>query len=248
MSDLFTRTGVQSYCFRNFKDNQTVAKMVRDCGLQRIEVCAVHADFQKPETFDDVIGAYEDQGVKIGSIGVETLTGDETADRNRFDFAKKAGCECISIHFKPDTYEEARKVAAKLVDEYGIKVGIHNHGGYHWLGNSEMLGHVFQTNGDQIGLVCDTAWAIDARQNPVEMMEKFIDRLYGIHFKDFTYTTERKHIDVPIGEGILDLKAAVNMLNKHNYRGYAVYEYEGDPADPIPAVKQCVENMRVACG
>ena len=66
MSNFVDQIGVQSYCFRNFKDNATVASMVRDCGLDRIELCAVHCDFNKPETFDEVIGIYKDAGVAIG--------------------------------------------------------------------------------------------------------------------------------------------------------------------------------------
>ena len=31
--------GVQSYCFRNFKDNKKVAEMVKELGLDKIELC-----------------------------------------------------------------------------------------------------------------------------------------------------------------------------------------------------------------
>jgi hypothetical protein len=41
--------GVQSYCFRHFKDNADVAQKVLEIGVKSIEVCAVHADFNDPE-------------------------------------------------------------------------------------------------------------------------------------------------------------------------------------------------------
>ena len=109
-----------------------------------------------------------------------------------------------------------------------------------------MLECVFETVSPSIGLCCDTAWALDAGLDPVAMMEKFSGRLYGIHFKDFTFASNRKSTDVPVGEGNLDLKAALALLDRINYQGYAVYEYEGDPTDPIPAVKKCVANMQAA--
>lgn len=37
--------GVRSYCFRECKDNRTVARLVRETGLDKIEVCAVHGNF-----------------------------------------------------------------------------------------------------------------------------------------------------------------------------------------------------------
>jgi hypothetical protein len=55
--------GVQSWCLRHFKDNATVARMVRHLGLQTIELCAAHADFDRPEAFRDVASTYADAGV-----------------------------------------------------------------------------------------------------------------------------------------------------------------------------------------
>lgn len=245
-AEFVNRIGVQSYCFREFKDHKTIAQMVREAGLDRIELCAVHVNFDESGSFDEIIGIYQEAGVNIGSIGVERFRNDPKAEMNRFEFAKKAGAEVISANFFPDTFDEAHRTAAKMSKEYGIKLAIHNHGGYHWLGSGEMLEHVFNVVDPAIGLCIDTAWALDAKQEPVEMMEKFADRLYGIHFKDFTFQPNRQGVDVPVGEGNLDLKAALDLLEKIDYQGYAVYEYEGDPSDPLPAVKKCVDNMKAA--
>ncbi len=47
--------GVQSYCFRNFKNNADVAQKVREIGVDKIELCGVHADFNQPSAFKDVV-------------------------------------------------------------------------------------------------------------------------------------------------------------------------------------------------
>src|SRR5215210_8441241 len=73
--------GVQSYCFRNFKDNNQVAELVKQIGLNKIEVCGVHADFEDPESFKGVVSTYESAGVKVVSIGVQTFTGDVAKER-----------------------------------------------------------------------------------------------------------------------------------------------------------------------
>lgn len=246
MPSLLDDLGVQSYCFRNFKDNQQVAGMVRECSLSRIELCAVHARFQEPPTFEATIAPYREAGIRIGSMGVETFTDDADAARSRFEFAKAAGCEVISTHYKPDTYLDAIQITEDLCDEFGVKIAIHNHGGYHWLGNMEMLEHVFSVSSPNVGLCLDTAWALDAGHDPVKMVEKFGDRLYGLHIKDFTFGADRSRKDVVVGTGNLDLAALRTALDNVGFKGYCVLEYEGDPADPMPAVKACLEQCSAA--
>ena len=246
MIDLSTELGVQSYCFRHFKDNSKVVELVKECDLDAIELCGVHVDFNDESTFDDVIGLYGDAGVRIVSIGCENFKGDEAAERKRFEFVKKAGAKFIAANFGPDSVPDAYRVAEKLSGEYGVKLAIHNHGGHHWLGNSQMLSHVFANTTDAIGLCLDTAWALAARENPVKMAERFGERLYGIHFKDFVFDRVGSPEDVVIGTGALDLPGLIEVVKKADFSGYAVLEYEGDVEDPVPALKDCVKAVRSA--
>ena len=79
--------GVQSFCFRHFKDNADVAQKVLDIGVEQHEVCAVHADFNDPEGWKDIVKTYSnDKGVDIVSIGVQTFTGQDS-DRDFFECA-----------------------------------------------------------------------------------------------------------------------------------------------------------------
>src|ERR1700747_2711530 len=93
--------GVQSYCFRNFKDNADVAKKVREIGVDKIELCGVHADFNKPSAVKDVVKTYTDAGVSIISLGVQTFTG-AASERDWFECAALAGAKHISAHFCVD--------------------------------------------------------------------------------------------------------------------------------------------------
>ena len=68
--------GVQSFCFRYFKDNADVAQKVKDIGLDKIEVCQAHADINSPDAWKDIVKTYNDAGVSVISIGVQTFTGD----------------------------------------------------------------------------------------------------------------------------------------------------------------------------
>jgi len=246
MSEWNDRLSVQSYCFRHFKDNARVAAMVRSLGLSGIEVCGVHCDFNDPSGFDRVIGTYREAGLRIVSIGVETFGPDEDHARKRFEFARKAGCRVISANFRPATFLASLPVVSKLCDEYGIRLAIHNHGGYHWLGNAEILEWVFSFTRESIGLNMDTAWALDARQDPVQWASRFAPRLYAVHLKDFVFDRARKGSDVIVGEGNVNLPALIAALKAGKFDGELIVEYEADVENPVPALDKCVKAIRAA--
>lgn len=236
---------VQSYCFRGFKDNAKTASLVKEIGLDAIEVCGVHADFNDESSFDDVIKTYDDAGVKIISIGVEMIRNDEAAARKRFEFNKRIGAKVMSVNFAPEDTPDCYRLAEKLADEYDINLGIHNHGGYHWLGSTQMLKHVFDNTSPRIGLCLDTAWALAAGRSPVsEYVDLAGDRLYSVHVKDFVFGRDRTPEDVVVGTGNIDLPAFFKQLDAINFRGPAILEYEGDVDNPAPALAQCVKAMK----
>jgi sugar phosphate isomerase/epimerase len=233
--------GVQSYCLRGFKDNNIVAQKTKAMGYDSIEICAVHADFGDPAAFAGVVDIYKKAGVAIGSIGVQTFKGEEAIERKWFECAKLAGAKYITAHFSISSYQEAVKVAMKLSDEFGIRLAIHCHGGYMFGGSADVIEHLLKISGPQIGVCIDTAWCLQTgRGNPVEWVEKFAGRLYGMHYKDFTFDTAAKWKDVVIGTGNLKLPELLAAMDKVNFQGHAVIEYEGDIENPDEALKACL--------
>jgi sugar phosphate isomerase/epimerase len=246
MINVGNELAVQSYCFRHFKDNAVCADMVRQCGLARIELCGVHVNFADAAACDRAIDAYKKAGVRVVSIGVSSLKGDEAAERPLFEFLKKAGARHMSVDFAVASVPESYRVAERLAEAYGVRLGIHNHGGRHWLGPAAMLAQVFATTSDRIGLCLDTAWALDSGEDPVAMAERFAPRLTALHLKDFVFDKARKPTDVVVGTGNLDLAKLRATLQKIDFSGLAILEYEGDVEDPVPAVSACVKAVRAA--
>ena len=243
--------GVQSFCFRNFKDNAEVAKMVRDLDLDKIEVCAVHADFNDVEGWKKIVDIYRNEGVEIVSIGVQGFKGDIETERNWFECAKAAGARYISAHFGVSTFHTAVPAVVELSKEYDIKLGLHCHGGYSFGGQPDVVQHLIELSGGAVGLNLDTAWCMQIGPNqgdPVKWVKRFADNLYGLHYKDFTFESNGAWNDVVVGTGTLDLPALVAALDEVNFDGYAVIEYEGDVENPVPALQKCVESMRAAMG
>jgi sugar phosphate isomerase/epimerase len=237
------KLAVQSYCLRGFKNNLDVAAKVAEIGLSAIELCAVHADFLDEDSFEKVVEIYSDAGIDIVSVGVQGFKGDLDNEEKFFRFAQIAGAKHISANFAPESVPESFDSAARLADKYDIKLGIHNHGGKHWLGSSQMLRTVLAKTSPRIGLMLDTAWALDAGENPIAMAEEFKDRLFGLHLKDFVFDRARKPEDVIVGEGNLDIVKLSALLNEIDYNGLYVLEYEGDVENPVPALKKCVEAI-----
>lgn len=235
--------GVQSYCFRNEKDNAQVAEMVKSIGLDSIELCRVQVNFDDTSVYQGVVNAYKNAGVEIISTGVNKINADEQ-DRNLFEFAKEAGAKYMSVNFSIDNIDAELKSAEALAEEFDMKLGIHNHGGYHWLGNADTLDWVFSKSSKRIGLCMDTAWAIDAKMDPIVWVDKYAERLYNVHYKDFTYNADRTHNDVAVGTGILDLEKLLVALEKIGYNEISVLEYEGNPENPVPALTECVSQMK----
>lgn len=235
---------VQSFCFRAFDDNATVAEKVKEIGLKRIEICAKHVDFADESTFDKAIATYKDAGVEIVSIGVNGFKGDAAEEEKYFRFAQKAGIKLISANFELGSVPDCFRVAETLAEQYDVRLGIHNHGGKHWLGNAQALAWVFGQTSERIGLMLDTAWALDAAQDPVALIGQFSNRLYGVHLKDFTFDRARKHTDVVVGTGNIDLPQVMTALDDAGFNGELVLEYEGNPENPVPALKECVQSMQ----
>lgn len=239
--------GVQSYCFRHFKDNATVAAMIREIGLDKIEICGVHADLYDPEEFKKVAETYKEAGVSVISIGVQTFTGDP-AEEKFFESAVAGGAQHISCHFCPDSFLKAIPMVREWSRKHGVRAGIHCHGGYNFNGNPDTLRYLLGLGSPEIGICIDTAWAMQIgpnQGNPVNWVrDYFPGKIYGIHFKDFIFERDGKWQDVIVGEGNLDLPSLLDALEETAFDGMAVIEYEADVENPVPALKRCVDSMR----
>jgi sugar phosphate isomerase/epimerase len=238
------RLGIQSWSFREFKERPRLIAKLKECGLSRLELCGVHADFANPEGFSRDVAELKSAGIAIDCIGVQWFGDDEAKSRGWFELAKRAGVRVISADFPFDPGLKPFHAASKLADEYGIPLAIHNHGGRHWLGNAQTLDAIFANTSERIGLCLDTAWAIDAGEDPVALASRYAKRLYAVHIKDFTFDRVGKETDVVVGTGTLDLPALAKALDAAPDLRSCALEYEGEPENPSPAIIKCVAAVR----
>lgn len=238
--------GVQSYCFRNFKDNETVAKKVKEIGLDSIEICNVHVDFNDLDSWKQVVKIYESNNISIVSIGVQTFVGSEE-ERKWFQCAAAAKAKHISAHFKVDSFSKAITKVKNWCDEFDIKVGLHCHGGYQFGGSPDVIDHIIKIGNPQIGLCIDTAWAMQIgpeHGNPLDWVERYAGKIYGVHLKDFTFESNGQWHDTIVGKGNLPLQKFIHALEKTGFNGMAIVEYEANSDNPVPYLIECVQNIK----
>lgn len=238
--------GVQSFCFRHFKDNQQVAEMVKQIGVNKIELCAVHADFNDLESWKEVVRIYQDAGVEIVSIGVQTFHGDAREEK-WFECIREAGAKHISAHLKLESYDRAIAKLRHWCREYDARIGLHCHGGYMFGGSPDVLTHLLALGAPEIGICIDTAWCMQIgpkRGRPADWVREFGEGIHSVHFKDFVFEPNGMWKDVVVGEGTLDLPEFVKALAETGFDGVSVLEYEADVENPVPALTRCVESMR----
>jgi sugar phosphate isomerase/epimerase len=244
MNDVKNSVTVQSWCYRAFKTIPQLIEQLKLAGATGTELCGVHADFNDESKFDSVIGQFKQAGLKIVSIGVEGFGGDEAFEK-RCKFVKAAGAKRMAVSFGPDNHLDTIKKIEKYAEKYDIYCGIHNHGGYDWLGSRNILAYIFRNSGKRLGLEMDAAWCMQAGEKPIQMAEQFVDRLYGVHFKDFIFDRSGQGHDVVIGEGNLDLKKLVEIVKtKAPADCISVIEYEADEDNPTPAIAKCVQAIK----
>jgi hypothetical protein len=123
--------GVQSYCFREFKETKKLIECIKACGVTRVELCGAHADFTDEKNFDKTINVFREAGVAIDSIGVQTLKNQGALEAKYFEFARRAGAKFMSVDFELEIAPHCYRTAEKLAEQYGLRVAIHNHGGRH---------------------------------------------------------------------------------------------------------------------
>lgn len=231
--------GIQSYCFRKFLPLPELIDALRQAGLSNVEIWPRHLPWTLGQAeIEDALGLLKQEGISVSAYGAVEFSDDEATARPIFAFAQQAGIGALTVtRVQPD----ALALVDRLSKEYGVLVAIHNHGRHHHYGRFDQIEEVFSRTSRRYGLCLDTAWFLDAGCDPVEAIDVFADRLYGVHLKDFVFDDQGGHRDVIIGAGGLDLPRFVKRLQDVGFHGYLSIEYEGDPDDPLPQVIECVQ-------
>lgn len=241
--------GMQSYTFRNF-NTEAALKRIKDLGLHYVEFYSAHAPLDStPDQIKALRKLCSDYEVTPIAFGVQPFKKDHDFNKKQFEFGSALGIKHLSADPDPDSFDSLDK----LVDEYKISIAIHPHGPsgggklHRWY-SAEVIMKAVKDHHPLIGSCLDTGHLIRAAQlgkklDPAEEVRIMGARNFGMHLKDHDNS---KKTDVVYGKGALDVPAVLKALKDVKFKGYISIEYEANPADPSPDVKECLVVLKEA--
>ena len=233
--------GLASYTLREFKLDK-VLEITKKLDLKYICFKDVHLSLNStPEQISDVVKKVKDAGLDLYAGGVIYMR-NEGEVNNAFDYAKAAGMKVIISSPNHDLLP----LVNKKVQEYDIKVAIHNHGpGDRNYPTAESVYELIKDLDKRIGLCLDIGHTKRLGLNPSDSAAKFRDRLFDVHIKDVTSANARGNA-VEIGRGVIDIPKFLKTLITINYSGVVSFEYEKDASDPVAGLAESVGFVRGA--
>lgn len=178
------------------------------------------------------------------NYGVVGLPNNEQECRKVFEFAKKLGLRGVTSEPAP----EAMDLIEKLVKEYDITMGIHNHPkrkdnpNYKFWDPNYVLSLVDKRD-RRLGSCADTGHFVRSGIKPVDALKILEGRVVSSHLKDLHEFSPGGH-DVPFGTGKSDVAGILNELKRQNFQGHISVEYEYNLDHSLPEVAQCVGFIR----
>lgn len=232
------RMGLQSYSLRNYKLEQALEHSQK-LGIRYWESYAAHVPLTSdPAQVAELLGKLKAANVRMLAHGVSRFTKDDAANRKIFEAAKALGVRVISADPDPDSFDSLER----LVKEFDIKIGIHNHGPGHRYDKLQQVVDAVKGRDKRIGACADLGHFLRSNEESVKVIETLGDRVHGVHLKD---VKDAKTFTI-LGQGDMNLPGVLRALRKINYREVLALEYEENPQNPIPDIEQCLAAVRTA--
>jgi sugar phosphate isomerase/epimerase len=235
------KLGVASYSLRNFPREQAIA-MTKALGVRYINLKSVHLPYDlPPEKIAAARREVEAAGLHIVGGGMITFDTDtDDGVRKYFDYAKAAGMPVIVATCKPAMLPRIEK----FVRQYDIKLAIHNHGpGDENFPSPYDALKAVQGMDSRMGLCIDWGHTVRTGTDIVRAVADAGPRLLDMHAKDLRDLTDVDSQCV-VGEGKIPIAAIFRELERMRYPGYVNLEYEIEPDNPMPGMKQSFSYMR----
>lgn len=245
--------GCQAYTFNHFTVFEAIEKTALAGGrvieffpgqkLSKDEPAVTWDHNASAETIQKVKDKLAEHKLKAVNYGVVGVPKDEAEARKLFEFAKAVGLRAITTESV-----EAIDTIEKMVKEYDIMVGFHDHprrpdnADYRMWDPNYILSLVKDRDA-RIGSCADTGHWVRSNLNPVDCLRILKGRIVSSHLKDLNEMGPRAH-DVPYGAGVADVPAILEELKSQGFEGNISLEYEYHWDNSTPEVAQCIGFVR----
>jgi inosose dehydratase len=237
------KLGIQLYSLRGFPVNEAL-EHAKELGFEQVEF---YSGMLPLDASADEIAAMKQRvaglGMTISAHGVNGFGGDAAANRKTFEFAKALGIRNITADPDPRAFDSLND----LVQEFDIRIAIHNHGPRHRYNKVVDVLQAIEGRDERIGACADLGHYIRSGEQATDVIRQLKGRLYGIHLKDFA-EMKADAKGVILGQGHLNVPAVFAALLQVGFPadGAMSLEYEENPENPIADIRQCVAVAKKA--
>lgn len=182
-------------------------------------------------------------GIRAVNYGVVSIPKDEAEARKIFAFAKK-----FELYGITTESVDAIDTIEKLVKEYDIRVGFHDHPRQannpdYKMWDPNYVLSVVKDRDARIGSCSDVGHWVRSGLNPVDCLKILQGRVISAHLKDLNEKSLEAH-DVPFGTGVSNIAGIIDELKRQHFVGNASIEYEYNWKDNVIDAAQCVGFVR----
>ena len=181
---------------------------------------------------------------------VIVLSDEPTADPHR---ARAAGRVTPNLSLPAEWWQEAgdgiTQIARAVRDETGLRTVFHHHCATFVETPQEIEALMQATDPALVGLCLDTGHATYGGGSPLDLLARYRDRIWHVHFKDcdpaiaararneeWDYQTALRHgVFCELGKGSVDFEALLRALDRSGYDGWIVVEQDVLPGMGAPA-------------
>lgn len=152
-----------------------------------------------------------------------------------------------TLHDKANILVAARhleEIAAEVHEKYGVQLHYHNHS---WeFADDGMMFYILMEHCPSMNLALDTGWAAISGFDPVDIIEKYPDRISYVHLRDYKKAEEGLKLTfqkahecfVKLGSGDMNYPNLMSCLKKYiNPDGWAIVEYETGDFDYLSYIR-----------
>jgi L-ribulose-5-phosphate 3-epimerase len=230
--------GLQTWTLRNLNFDQVVEFAVKH-QIKHLQMIGSHLDPKAPtEEIERKKAILDQHGLICYTFGVAGTSLNKEENRRLFEFAKRMGIKVIVV--EPNDFRILDNLE-ELVQEYDIKIAIHNHGIKSLYGNPGVVKNLIQHRDPRIGVCMDTGWITSARFDAARVYREYNGRVFDIHLKDKKVSsTERGDVavDTFLGEGDTNFAELFKTLRETQYKGVLAIETDNNLKDPTEHVQK----------
>jgi sugar phosphate isomerase/epimerase len=225
--------GIGAFTYHNLSLEGMIQEL-RHLGIGEIEMSRgeyMLLSHPRGALFESTRAKLDAADIRCVSWYAATINNDSEVD-DALRFARILGCRNVS----GDATGSTLKTIDRRFADAGISFGIHNH----WFPQKfayesidDVLGALASLS-KNTGSTLDVGQMVACGQNPVEAVRRLAPHLKMVHLKDVKGSGAE--INVPLGQGAVNIPAVMAELKRQSYAGLVAIEYEHEG--------EIIEDMR----